>query len=82
LVFKEGDIHGVIYFSSDWRITLITFLIRGVTKEDALERLGIKFGAVIVMDVNKGGATKDFEWWSEEKERICIYKDMTGGLKF
>jgi len=37
-------------------------LVRGVTKEDALERLGIKFGAVIVMDVNKGGATKDFEW--------------------
>ena len=84
LVLKKGGIHRVIYFPSNWRVTLVSLFIRGVTKEDAFERLGIKFGAVLLVDV-KEEQPKTFSGKSEKKRAdmwIGFHENMTWSLEF
>lgn len=49
-MFKESDIQGEVEFLVDGRVALIPLLICRITKENALDSMGIKFTAVMLVN--------------------------------
>lgn len=57
---QKCHIHCVVDSSSDWRVTLVFFLVGESTNKYTLKGSWIKFGAIMLVNVNKGGTTKNF----------------------